>query len=1404
MKPTFRSFIILTAVTYLHLQAAFSLDIYVSEENGTADSSCWTGGLGEKCASLGLAVEGLQHYNHSTVWVENGTYTLPPSKNSAIEFTGDYRFMWMTNIAIVSLANPTSLEELPVNVQCETGSGLTFVYVTNFTLRGVELVKCGVHHYSTSRNSSSSPFETFYAALYFLYSLDVTLQFVSIQDTPGTGVVMYATSGTNRITNCTFVHSSPREGDSGGGGLYIEFPYCTPSLSGDSVNCSLSSNVPSKYVTNSEYSIESCKFYNNSALIQNEEDYTFILPHLDTHMAFGRGGGLSIFYKGNCTNNLIRVLNSDFISNVALWGAGLFIEHQDTSHSNTFVVESSVIRGNECIHKSLENKGTGGGGIRLGHIFFNKGHASNNAMTFKSVTFKENQAYFGGGLSFYTARETTEVSATNTLNFLDCLWVSNIARVGSGVDLSVWHPVPYGAITQPSFMNCTFLENTALYISKLGSFEGIGALYSDSVPVNFIDSMAFVSNHQTAIACVGARLSFLSDCVADFNSNTGRNGGAIALMGLAFIEVSHGTKLNFVKNRAEIRGGAIFGQSIGDHDLISSRNCFIRYYDLEVTPTEWESSFNFSDNTANSEVNSIYTTSLLPCLWGGAFGSTEEGSRDVFCWNKNATHPEQWIYSGECFNEIATSPATFVFNTNSSVGCDGDNGSECSVMVFPGISTYLPISTKDDRGNDVTNLTIMSARILSGSNLSDTYIDSSSLYISDNSIEVHGNPSKSAQIKLETIDPRVIWTQFRVEFSHCPLGMKFSDTWSNKTRRKASECICGGGYGSLVKCNSVSSNLSRGAWLGYLNETSKLYVAGLCPYTSSLTTDQSFQLPQHHINLCERVNRTGRLCGHCLSDYGPIVNRQAECHYCPPSKAKYNWVFYLLTEFFPIIIFFFIVVVFNISTTSGPANSFVFFAQVITTVFKVDGDGAIQLRSITRAANTLKALYVIPYDIWNQNFFHPLLPKFCISPHITSLQLLSTGYVTALFPLLLVMIFALFVWAYGKGFVPIVCLCRPVHKLFVRFRRIWNLQRSITHALATFILISYSKFTLVSFLLLTNTPLIDDTGTTLAYVLYYDGTITYLGSHHIPFVIVSVVVLSTFVALPPILLSAPSLILFIKKFFRKHFHQDLNFLAVFTPGPTLYQFLNAFHGCYKDGTGGCDNNNVDCRWFAGFYFFLRLILYLVYAFTPNWFFQFTVQQLVCLVALLAFVILQPYKNSLFNVVDACLFAILAAISSLSMYNYYLTKVGEKLSSWAFAIQYILIFVPLVYASIYMTCFLRKKYSKYFHKNKQLLNETVTDNEDEQFLDFADSERRYRDISGSYQKRASSRLRVSSSVLPSTNSSYSFLGEQEGRKEADEAPLDSVQSTVSNSYGAVGETGFCANGFNDKQKKFTTY
>ena len=136
--------------------------------------------------------------------------------------------------------------------------------------------------------------------------------------------------------------------------------------------------------------------------------------------------------------------------------------------------------------------------------------------------------------------------------------------------------------------------------------------------------------------------------------------------------------------------------------------------------------------------------------------------------------------------------------------------------------------------------------------------------------------------------------------------------------------------------------------------------------------------------------------------------------------------------------------------------------------------------------------------------------------------------------------------------------------------------------------------------------------------------------------------------------------------------------------------MDEFHGCYKDGT----DRELDYRWFASLYFLLRVILFVIYTVTPFWKRQYLIQILLFLFAALLFAVLRPYKSDWLNNVDVTMFLLLAAISCFSLYNLVFTWLGINIELWAFIVQYILIFIPLLYFIGYYLLLFCSKFESY--------------------------------------------------------------------------------------------------------------
>ena len=1353
--------------------------IYVNK-GGVNNNTCCSSNT--PCISLELAfrcVHLLPHITDVTVLISSGSYVLPANR-SLTTFDG-----WSEGIAIEGVLLNNS-NDSGVIITCETGAGLSFVNSANITLRNLNITGCGQLQNSTSRNffifKQSAEFLKISTGVYFLLCRDVTIISTTISKTNGTGLVMYSTVGEVTIQHSYFQNNSmSSETQEGGGGLYIEFGYC---LAGDTSCANGDPNVPINFTSGAHYTIADCVFEHNvGSVSSSSERSTFILPQKSDHYAFGRGGGLSVFFKGIAQHNIIIVNNSVFSNNRALWGGGIFLDHQDSVSMNQFSVYNTILDSNYLFHKSSHKRGTGGGGSRVGFIFFNDAHVYNNSIHFENCRFVNNKAYFGGGLSFYTAREPQTSTPSNSLDFTRCEWTSNVARAGSALDLSVWHPSTHGAVVNVGFNNCRFESNRGSYTSAKGQLRGIGAMYLDSIPIEISGSTVFNNNTHSALAAGNTGIYFESGSDTSFTNNSGHNGGAISLMGFAFLEMGNHSSIAFINNTAHFYGGAIFGQSIGEHDLISSRNCFIRYYDIISLPQQWECKFYFEGNKANEKPNSIYATSLLPCLWGSVYGSVEANASEVFCWNDTV-----WNYTtSNCEDQIQTSAARFT--------------EQSELTVIPGKIHTLPVTMVDDRDSDVTSATVFSARSLS-SNLE---IDSSSEYISNDQIKVFGRPYSNASFTLSTVDPRVVDTTVKVHIQPCPLGMytKQIDQTQSVT------CKCNGTFNGHVSCNpdTFSTSIKSGYWIGPYTPTSsnKTYVVvGACPYCS---TPLNLDLGNCTINnnICNSLNRRGTLCGKCEHGYSPSVNAFGlVCANCSDISPLWSLFILIFRDLGLIAVLFFLFFFFDIKIVSARANALMFFAQVVPIAFTIDAAGTLQVfKNNTRTQMILTGMYKVPLSVFNLDLDWFSL---CLSPNLSPLAFISLGYVIAAFPLLLILIVLCVSEMNDYGVRPVRCLLLPLQYLMHRFHQRFRIKANLAHTFATFLQLSYTRFTLVSFFLLNRTPVYDNGGHAIGPgVVYYDGTLDYLRGGHIKYFLIAMVVMLIFVILPPVVLFNP--IVNGKKLVncvKGHIHKLASFNkpkqtqqdegerelvsavtrtevsiqelvancdTITTEGSTeptrnsdtttqsdpdmencqgvivpnhnhpttdttrlsgFYLFLETFHGEFKDGSQdreGSGEKKSDRRWFAGLYFALRFAVFAVFAFTTNRFMQLAFQQFICIFALIMFLTFRPYKKKkdFYNKVDAFMFAVLILLNTFTMYNFYLNEAKGRPIKAVFIFQFLLIFGYLLFSICFIVYRWRLKRRRRSNVQQGQVNNVLRpyDNaETDNLLETADERRSY--------------------------------------------------------------------------------
>jgi len=1264
MKAIQLWYIVLFALPYLC--AASDIHIVVDWKTGKDNSSCLTEPDKHSCASFDFALSELSdcHGQSAYVTIHSGNYTF--SLKSVVT-----KFLFKNCPAISITGN--SDENIIVN--CGEDAGLFFQGMQSVTIAGVIFNKCGSIRNSTSVNVNSvAPKATFLlsAALYFIYCKNVTISNVTVMNSNSTGVVMYNTYGNLLVEGSVFKNNHNQSNKSllSNGGFYAEFMFCNPGIVDD--GCVQKNNF------NANYHFKSNNFSKNHAT-DTTEGTLFYLPVGTNYYSFGRGGGLSIVFKGNAHNNTITIDKCDFNHNSASWGGGILVEFEDTSKFNKVIIKNTNFTENSVIvdtehAKNIGDYGTSGGGVRVGFVSLPRNSVQYNSMLFDNCIFDSNSAYWGGGFGLYMPSELNVINATNSLYFRTCTWKNNKAYLGSAVDLDYWHTETSGPKMPVYFNFCYFLNNRNDKYLQLGMLKkfvspGTGAVYANGLPVIFEERVEFIGNENSALAVFDATVRFSENCSSKFSNNRAWTGGAIALLGAAQMWIHPNTTFLFNNNTAKLKGGAIYALQPSRHNLLSGGNCFLQYSNQFVqSPNDWNTSFKFENNHARIGL-SIFTTTLLPCAWGASFGNLTLNLFSVLQWH-------QFNYSSDDVHQIATDVSRI-------------NILNDEIKVIPGKDTILPISAKDDRDNEIErSLWLMS----SSHNVNLTWRLTSS-----STINLHGNLNQSSTILLTTDSLRVVSNNLFVIIDECPPGYYFNS--SNGTCQ-CSFLVSGRKLdGILCDNDNYTAAIKRGYWAGYhfpknhSDGYDDFLVTGQCPqhYCSKTTEMELISLPNTSnisaLNelLCHPFNRSGTLCGRCIEGYAVAINSPYfDCVNCSDVHGlnRHGWVALTLTEYIPSTILFCILLFFDINLHAGTISSIVLYFQIFESLNIYSDDDV----NHPKSSSGLLSGIGFAYNIWNLDFFGRLLDPYCISNHFNTMDILLIKYISAFYPFILFLIFAFLtnlVYINFCGWERITICLRQIRNYCTRFKIIITRKGSTISGLATCWTLAITKLALISSLILSREVLKGSAYSNLTVeVAWLDGNMPLYKDHHIPYVIVAVLVLVFFVLIPVVgLLSYPLVPQIMGTIQERSFVNFQNY--------TIYQFISGklerpflrlkpLIDCFQ---GSC---RARCEFYAGLLYCYRLSIIFVYSFTirETIFFYGAA---VSLVFVIITALVHPYKKPLDNTVTILCVSNIVFINLISIYHLYYCETIQNDSNiqellW---LQLILVLLPFVFFVLYM-------------------------------------------------------------------------------------------------------------------------
>ena len=337
------------------------------------------------------------------------------------------------------------------------------------------------------------------------------------------------------------------------------------------------------------------------------------------------------------------------------------------------------------------------------------------------------------------------------------------------------------------------------------------------------------------------------------------------------------------------------------------------------------------------------------------------------------------------------------------------------------------------------------------------------------------------------------------------------------------------------------------------------------------------QLDELNNSLCAAFNRKGFLCSECKENYGLAAYRYYGLMCVKCSDSAWNWIAYILLLFVSPTILFMVLLIININSHSGAVTALIYFAHTVTST-------AFFYPAIITFSRSLFGYWPVQillalYGIWDLDFMQFIVPPFCVSTSLTTLQLVSLGYVSSVYSLVLCIATYYMIELHARGNWLLVKIWLPFRKFFINYP---NIQFSVVHTMATFILLSYGKNFFVSFTLIQFNTLVelDISSNTLKSLppRSIDLGSLYFGATHAPYAVLGVLGCIITVILPLVLVIIYPTRVFpklIQCFGLRRWHAVRTFLEVFV-------------GSYKDGTNASEGKR-DYRLFAALHFIGRII-----------------------------------------------------------------------------------------------------------------------------------------------------------------------------------------------------------------------
>ena len=884
---------------------------------------------------------------------------------------------YVHNVSLSGGDNNSALESLSAIINCRGSKfGLAFYMVSNLSLSELTLVECGfnvtkhvhIFEYNYYGDDFLTPPVCVHTSLFLGDVENLALRDITITESTGFGMLVLSPSGKVTIESCIFKcngnrlkYSDGTKHHSPGGNTRVEL---VTQYSMDTLNLTISNSIIAHghllhskplfawgcnsfltycqiislssgldlYIDNigkQNVLIQNCTFYNNTAPFGANFMLTVNSASSNMHKtiqnfkvdrcifhngkAIQNGGGIYMQFAGIHNGidlspallSVFTISNSTFIKNIAGNLGGAIAITASLSYTKFDI----------CIKNNtfVENIATFGAAFyyEIKSWEFGRYHMSQTTTIISSV-FKLNKASKHGGAIYFTHSKNINLPSTYTIYWMiqGSLFTGNIAEMGSTLSLHSIQKTKPGDYCRIEVTTCTFTRHfctdSSSSIGSVINLNSVQSLFLRNTSIS--DNICRGIYAKRSIIEVGGQVYI--------TNNTGKEGAGMYLdcyptsgySNVSCIIFTNATSMYLMDNHALDYGGAIVVKS-------GSTNPKICFFEVKHIGGSKKSTIVYmSGNTARISGTAIYggnlenchmgttNTILSPMLFWSTFNITEKDLEPsvvtsqpykvcICTQNFTTEHSCSFNYSIEVYpGQIFNVPA---------VGVGQYNYSSPSVIRATVVNGYNAQLEEQQVTQDVKLLCKNLTYSLK------TLVNEKSAVI-QLSIEI--------PFSLETVLPELQPTTLTITILDCPLGFELY--------KDSRTCDCLPHLANRgVTCNIIEQTVhrSRSMWIG--NFSHDIVVHHNCPfdYCDQNVTDFSLYNQDEQCDL----NRTGILCGTCLSGYSVALGT-SKCMKC--SNIYLLLLIPILLSGFGLV---FLLLKCNLTASVGTINGLIFYANII-------------------------------------------------------------------------------------------------------------------------------------------------------------------------------------------------------------------------------------------------------------------------------------------------------------------------------------------------------------------------------------------------------------------------------------------------------------------------------------------